>query len=1538
MRLIFRIIAIAFCSLAAVSASAQNLCNQIYSIAINSQRALEAKSVDEACSNGLRLISPAWRRERLLRIEETPGFDPNGVQNQLSFECVYYRESFAGDPSIASFPGNAYCDFGSGWQNSLCEIKADDCGCPTCGRGGLGGEGANYGPLVGNPITVGGGEKFQNVVDWASPKEPRFKFLRHYSTANNGIPDYSNTGYGHSWSSPWAKQIVRVSPTRLVTFFPGSRRRAFEENGGAMLPLRSGHPFSLSEAGNADATSHVLTDGTGLREFYSEDSSAYSYLEKVVWPDGYEITFQRDVNNRLTVMEDNRDQRAEFTWDTTLNPNVTIPVISLIKIDTDYDGNNFFADVEIAYTNVFDDFWANRLTLMDVEVTDVAASSVIEKQTYSYSSDYDVRGTPHLVGIADGRLDDNGQTFDYSTFTYGIEDDATKMRALSTAHSNGADEFSLQGSSPTAGISTYNPLTKQTNYDFSWIEGRLRPTSITGLQTPDTLPTTRTFDYTTPSGGTDGYVYEQIERNGSKTTFDRDSRGLVLTKTEDTDGASPRITTYTWDANLRLPIARTTTQMEETFSYDADGLLISYTQTDVLIGSPSVNASRTWTYTYSVLASGLKVLTSLDGPGLLANGVNDVSTNSYNTDGTMASSTDPNGLITNYAAYDKFGNLTRLVQPDGVAWTMDYDAEGQLIEVIENADQNATNKTTFTYDVVGQMTSYTTASGEHWTLTYDPARRLTSIENSTGERMNFTHDAASNVTSTEYVRVDGTTAFSQTTAYDELSRIRETLGAQGQQTTFSYDEEDNLTTVIDGAQFATTNSYDALSRLIQVIDRTSGLTEMDYDDADQMTEFTDPRQIDTGMTYNGFGELVQEVSADRGTMTYTYDSRGLVASMVDGNGVLSTYSYDNGGRITARKFPSDPSQNQKFTYDYTTNSQGEGKINRTDDASGFWNRRYDNGGYISRELRRIENKTYTTNYNVGSRARLESVKTPGKLELSYFYDSQDRVTKITAQRVVKDPVTNQFPPPVDVIKFVKYNPFGPVAQFRFGDNGLLNRRAFDQSYRLKAKRDWTGSAPLRNVTYGWTARDNLSFVSDSLDPLKSETYQYTPREFLAEAVGEYGEIDYTYDAVGNRATRALYQNASTVTDFYAYPLTSNQLDSISLGAGGTRGFTYDAAGNVIYDNRNGQGYGYTYDAANRMESFSINGVVQEEYLYNAMGQQVVRRMTQAGKTIHVIHDLDGNRLAEYEIDNATGTRTLLQEYIWFNGVPVAIVDGQTDEIFFVRTDHIGRPVFAADANGVKVWEASYLPFGGVNVASSAAIKLRFPGQWFHMESGLHQNWMRDYDPTTGRYIQADPLGLVDGASVYGYVRQNPGRYTDPTGEYIPALLAGIALGAGLDLLSQLWANDGNLACVNWARVGAAGAVGAIGGPYLSGLTRGLGGKRLLGDASARAAYRKKYGLSSDRVVHHGLKYAERGVHGNGAGLWRHHFMNFRNVASKHHNPIHGKNNNIDGIGPFNPAKAFAYGAPTWTFPTAGLPIAGGLAELFAPDGQCACEN
>ncbi len=106
-------------------------------------------------------------------------------------------------------------------------------------------------------------------------------------------------------------------------------------------------------------------------------------------------------------------------------------------------------------------------------------------------------------------------------------------------------------------------------------------------------------------------------------------------------------------------------------------------------------------------------------------------------------------------------------------------------------------------------------------------------------------------------------------------------------------------------------------------------------------------------------------------------------------------------------------------------------------------------------------------------------------------------------------------------------------------------------------------------------------------------------------------------------------------------------------------------------------------------------------------------------TEHPYSRLVGNRIAEYLYDPVSGSSELLREYVWMDGQAVAVIEG--GEVFFIRTDHIGRPVFATDPDGVKVWEASYLPFGGVHV-STGAINLRFPGQWFQSESPIPSGW------------------------------------------------------------------------------------------------------------------------------------------------------------------------------------------------------------------------
>jgi RHS repeat-associated protein len=102
---------------------------------------------------------------------------------------------------------------------------------------------------------------------------------------------------------------------------------------------------------------------------------------------------------------------------------------------------------------------------------------------------------------------------------------------------------------------------------------------------------------------------------------------------------------------------------------------------------------------------------------------------------------------------------------------------------------------------------------------------------------------------------------------------------------------------------------------------------------------------------------------------------------------------------------------------------------------------------------------------------------------------------------------------------------------------------------------------------------------------------------------------------------------------------------------------------------------------------------------------------------------------------------------------------------YVHADHLGMVQKMTDSAQQVVWQAIYEPFGEAAITKQAYYDspLRFPGQYFDAETGLHQNWNRDYDPTIGRYLQSDPIGLDGGINTYAYGASNPLTMIDPDG-------------------------------------------------------------------------------------------------------------------------------------------------------------------------------
>ncbi|CAM3545463.1 RHS repeat-associated core domain-containing protein [Pseudomonas floridensis] len=317
--------------------------------------------------------------------------------------------------------------------------------------------------------------------------------------------------------------------------------------------------------------------------------------------------------------------------------------------------------------------------------------------------------------------------------------------------------------------------------------------------------------------------------------------------------------------------------------------------------------------------------------------------------------------------------------------------------------------------------------------------------------------------------------------------------------------------------------------------------------------------------------------------------------------------------------------------------------------------------------------------------------------------------------------------------------------------------------------------------------DKLSGVLGSESPQLLVEHAYNPihRRYQYDPAGELirtldklrGEIKYEYEANGqlhSRDTGKLVDSEEFRYDAAANRLNFNtsRFDHVKdnrLKQWRDQEYTYDPWGNLV-EKRSGlaKWQTFTYDCENRLVKAEtlVNSQLHSAgtYQYDSLGRRVAKQSEANGQTEHKRFLWQGLRMLREE---QPGQSSL---YVYEPGsyAPLARVDQRDDKpentLYYFHTDQIGTPLEMTDTDGQIVWQATYKAWGSLEALTVNEVEqnLRFQGQYFDEETGLHYNTFRYYDPEVGRFVTQDPIGLEGGSNLYRYA-PSPIGWIDPLG-------------------------------------------------------------------------------------------------------------------------------------------------------------------------------
>ncbi|MBI5885113.1 MAG: RHS repeat protein [Deltaproteobacteria bacterium] len=767
-----------------------------------------------------------------------------------------------------------------------------------------------------------------------------------------------------------------------------------------------------------------------------------------------------------------------------------------------------------------------------------------------------------------------------------------------------------------------------------------------------------------------------------------------------------------------------------TITYNAEGRPASVTD-------PLGNASS-----FEYDASGTLALKAVNAVGKPEQSVAEFAYDNY---GQLTSATRA-GATASYS-YDASGNLIKVIDPLGNATRYEYDGPGNRIASI---DANG-NRTEFSYDADGRLLSATDPLANASVVTYnaagrpasmtDPLGRVTSVETDYSGRTTAAVDALGN--RKEY-RYDGEGNLTKMTQKTPSPLVGEGWG-EGAVTTLAYDSSNRLLSITDAEGSVTAYEYAAPGACAacaatggstespsRIIDPLGNATETIFDKNERITSVTDRNGNVISYAYDAAGRLLQKTYPDNTAATFTYDSLGRLLTASNNNTAL-TFAYDTFGRVTAF---TDGGLNKTVAYEYDKNSR---RTKMTDGEGRVTTYSYDGRNLLSA----MDSAGLRFSFAYDQLGRRTGLAYPNGVNAAYAYDAASELTSLTNKLNAADATSNLY----------TYDPVGNrltntdlAGAHTYQYDGLyqltqashLNQETetfvYDKVGNRKAAvwaaavADGSVIPAQAGIQYSYSAgnriatSDGETYAHDNNGNIVSKTgatgttaYAYDYENKLVKATMPDGAVaEYKYDALGRRiekkvtpsviasaseaisTTRYLYDGANAIAE---YDVSNNLKTKYTHGLGIDDALAMEKSGAIYYYHKDGLG---TITALT-----DSTGAAAQSYTYDAFGNitatlnaSFAQPYTFTGREFDQETGLYYYRARYY--DARTG-RFISEDPIGFNG-------GDTNLYSYVGQN----PVRYTDSIGLYTYQGKgkYIS-GGIGGVGGGVIELDVTSECFN---------------------------------------------------------------------------------------------------------------------------------------------------------------------------------------------------------------------------------